>query len=57
MKREQEIIVTAKCPKCRKTKKYSSSNPPAHTPYCPNGCGMPMFVHNIEIKTHKVKHE
>lgn len=47
---KQEIIVTAKCPKCKKTKKYSSNEPLNHTPYCPHGCGMPLFIHKIETK-------
>ena len=47
------ITVTAKCPKCKKTKKYSSAEPPKFTPYCPYGCGMPMIIHKTEIKTIK----
>lgn len=51
----QLIIVTAKCPKCKKTKKYSSDEPPSHTPYCPYGCGMPMFIRKVDIKIVKTK--
>lgn len=51
----QLITVTAKCPKCKKTKKYSSDEPPSHTPYCPYGCGMPMFIRKVDIKTVKTK--
>jgi hypothetical protein len=50
---KQEIIVTAKCPKCKKTKKYSSDSPPQTTPYCPHGCFMPMFIQKIVVKTVK----
>jgi len=49
------ITVTGKCPKCKKTKKYSSDDPPKHTPYCPHGCMMPMFIHKIDVKTVKSK--
>lgn len=54
---KQVITVTAKCHKCKKTKKYSSDNPPIRTPYCPHGCLMPMFIHKIEIKTVKTKNK
>jgi hypothetical protein len=52
---KQLITVTAKCPKCKRTKKYTSDNPPKTTPYCPHGCMMPMFVQNVEVKTLKTK--
>ena len=45
-----EIIVTAKCPKCKKTKKYSSNEPLNHAPCRPHGCLMPMFIHRIQTK-------
>lgn len=54
---KQVITVTAKCPKCKKTKKYSSEDPPLTTPYCPNGCMMPMFIHKTEIKILKTKNK
>jgi len=52
---KQLITVTAQCPKCKKTKKYTSDNPPQTTPYCPNGCMMPMFIRNVEYKIVKSK--
>lgn len=54
---KQLIMVTAKCPKCKKTKKYSSDDPPKHTPYCPHGCMMPMFIQNISVKELKIKNK
>lgn len=53
MPEKQQITVTAKCPKCKKTKKFTNDTPLNYTPYCPNGCGMPMFVQNISVKTLK----
>lgn len=53
MNKEQHITVTAKCPKCKKTKKYSSDVPLNHTPYCQHGCGMPMLIQNVKTKTAK----
>ena len=47
--------VETKCPKCKKTKKYTSDDPPQTTPYCPDGCMMPMFIQNIEVKSVKTK--
>lgn len=55
MKTQQLITVTAKCPKCKKTKKYTNDVALNHTPYCPHGCGMPMIVQNIKIKTAQSK--
>jgi hypothetical protein len=52
---KQLITVIAKCPKCKKTKKYSSDDPPQHTPYCPHGCGLPMIISKVNIKTVKEK--
>ncbi len=51
------ITVTAKCPKCKKTKKYSSDDPPLSTPYCPYGCMMPMFIQNVSVKELKIKNK
>lgn len=42
----QKIRVTAKCPKCKKKRQFT--DPPAHTPYCPD-CFVPVFVDKIEI--------
>lgn len=52
---KQRITVTAKCPKCKRTKKYTSDDPPKHTPYCPYGCMMPMLIQNISVKTTKAR--
>jgi hypothetical protein len=51
---KQLITITAKCPKYKKTKKYTSDDPPQTTHYCPNGCLMPMFISKIDIKTVKI---
>ena len=53
MKTTQHITVTAKCPKCKKTKKYTNDVPLNYTPYCPHGCGMPMIVQNVSTKVLK----
>jgi len=42
----QKIKVTAKCPICKKKRQFT--NPPAHTPYCPD-CLVPVFVDKVEI--------
>lgn len=48
---EPVIEVTAKCPKCKRKKIYYSDEPLNHTPHCPHGCGMPMFVVKTQTRT------
>jgi hypothetical protein len=42
----QKVKVTAKCPICKKKRTFT--NPPAHTPHCPECC-VPVFVDKIEL--------
>lgn len=43
----QEIIVTAKCPKCKKKKEYKM--PITFTPYCDKCLFVPMIVQKVKI--------
>jgi hypothetical protein len=47
--------VIAKCPKCKKKKTYRPPMPPNHTPYCPHGCLMPMFIDKVFYKSKTIK--
>lgn len=48
-----EVIVTAKCPKCKKKRDYVM--PIQYTPYCDVCLTMPMVAVKVEIKQIKVK--
>lgn len=47
-KNKQKITVTAKCPKCKKTKQFVNDKPINYTPHC-DKCFVPLFIHKLEI--------
>lgn len=48
-----EVIVTAKCPNCKKIKHYKM--PINYTPYCDKCLFVPMIIKTVKINTGKEK--